>query len=84
MREDWQAAAAWQADYPGYPHRRLVLGKWECTVRTIPLSQGYLWGVKRAGWLGDWQHDAGCAPSLEEAMYEAEAALQRASNLTIR
>jgi hypothetical protein len=84
MREGWKPAAAWQANDPGDPYRRLVVGKWECSVRTHPLSQGYLWGVKRTGWLGDWQHDAGFAPSLEEAMYEAETALQRASNLTSR
>ena len=84
MCEGWQPAAAWQANYPGHPHRRLVLGTWECWVRTEPLSQGYFWGVKRTGWLGDWQHDAGHAPSREEAMYAAEASLERVSGLTIR
>ncbi len=84
MRESWKPAAAWQADDPGRPYRSLFLGKWECSIRIHLLRQGYLWGVKRTGWLGDWRHVAGFAPSLEEAMYEAETALQRASNLTIR
>ena len=49
-----------------------------------PSGQAYLWAVKRRAWLADWEHDAGLASSLEEAMYEAETALQRASGMAIK
>jgi hypothetical protein len=77
----WKAANAWEVDCSrGHPHRRLVMGAWECSVRPTPLGQRYLWAV----WLADWQRGTGLALSVEEAMYEAETELQRASGLTIK
>jgi|SoiMetStandDraft_5_1073268.scaffolds.fasta_scaffold74324_3 hypothetical protein len=79
MREGWKPAAGWQFDYkPGSPYQtRLILGRWLCSVRTDPQSLAYVWAVTRKAWFADWQHDGGFAPSLAEAMYEAETALKR-------
>jgi len=75
-----------QADcYCGVARHRLVIDPWECSVRTGPSGQAYLWAVKRRAWLADWEHGAGdITSSLEEAMYEAEIALQRASGVAIK
>jgi hypothetical protein len=86
MREKWKPSSEWQFDYdPGCPYQsRLILGRWQASVMTEPQNQGYVWAVKRKAWLGDWQHDGGFAPSLEEAMYASETSLERVSGLTVR
>ena len=81
MREGWKPAHAWEPETRGKPYRRLVVGEWECSIRRMQLGDGYLWAVKRRAWLADWQHASGLASSVEEAMYEAETALQSASGL---
>jgi len=79
MRKEWKPVAGWQSDYePGSPYqRRLIFGRWQCSVRTEPQIEGYGWAVTRKSWFGERQHDGGFAPSVEEAMYKAEIALER-------
>jgi hypothetical protein len=60
------------------PHEqvsRLWIGRRTC--RTDPQSLAYVWAVTRKAWFADWQHDGGFAPSLAEAMHQAETALKR-------
>jgi len=84
MSKGWKPAAAWQPEeYPGSPYQRLILGKWQCSVRTEPQNQGHVWAVITKTWFGNWQHDGGFAPSVGEAMYKAETALQRVSGLKV-
>jgi len=84
MHEVRKVAAAWQLDdHPGPPYQTLILGRWQCCVRTEPRDQGYLWAVTSKTWFGNWQHDGGFAPSVAEAMFTAELVLEQVSGLKV-